>query len=121
LLPRRHHTLRFWVDNSCNPHLPLNMAFGQRLQKLRHEKQIGLKRLAPELGIDYTYLSKLERDRARPSEEVVYRVASYFGCDPDPLLLAADRIPPDIRAILRDNPDEAADYLRDRFGRVPRP
>ena len=106
-----------WVDKVVNPSHTSVMAFGTALRKLRGESGIGIKRLAPELGVSYSYLSKLESDQVRPSEELVQRVATYFDCDVDRLLLETDRVPPDILAILRDNPEEAMEFLRARFGR----
>lgn len=95
-------------------------AFGQELKRLRKRKGISLKELGPALGVDYTYLSKIENGRSVPSEELVLRMGRYFGVDHDVLLLAADRIPEDIRRILRQNPREALAYLRERFSRGPR-
>ncbi|MDP9368951.1 MAG: helix-turn-helix domain-containing protein [Chloroflexota bacterium] len=90
--------------------------FGDILRELRAKEGIGIKRLAPELGVSYTYLSKLENNQIRPSEGLVQRVASYFGCDEDRLLLAAEKVPADILRILREHPDDAIDFLRERFG-----
>ena len=91
--------------------------FGDILRELRGKAGVGIKRLAPELGVTYSYLSKLESNQIRPSEELVGRVADYFHYDRDRLLLAADKIPPEIRQILREHPDDALDFLRERFGR----
>src|ERR1700674_5024380 len=38
------------------------MEFGQLLRQLRTKTGIGIKRLAPELHVSYTYLSKLENN-----------------------------------------------------------
>ena len=92
------------------------MEFGEILRQLRHESGQGIKRLAPELGVNYSYLSKLETGAINPSAEFVSRVASYFGYDENRLLLSAGKVPDEIISILRKNPDEAIAYLRDRFG-----
>jgi transcriptional regulator with XRE-family HTH domain len=91
--------------------------FGEILRDLRGSAGIGIKRLAPELGVTYSYLSKLENNQIRPSEELVDRIASYFGYDRDRLLLSAEKVPAEILQILRDNPDDALNFLRERFGR----
>ena len=93
------------------------MAFGESLRDLRTQRGLGIKRLAPELGVSYSYLSKLEANLTRPSEDLIRRVATYFGQDEDPLFVAADRIPPDLLLILKEHPDAAAKYLRERFRR----
>ena len=93
------------------------MEFGDILHDLRGKAGVGIKRLAPHLGVSYSYLSKLESNQIKPSEELVGRIAEYFHYDPDALLLAADKIPADIRQILRDHPEDALEFLRRRFGR----
>jgi transcriptional regulator with XRE-family HTH domain len=90
--------------------------FGEILRDLRTKQGLGIKRLAPELGVTYSYLSKLENNELNPSEEFVNRVASYFSYDNSRLLLAAGKVPSDVLRILRENPDEAVEFLRERFG-----
>jgi transcriptional regulator with XRE-family HTH domain len=92
------------------------MRFGEILRQLRTARGEGIKKLAPELGVDYSYLSKLESNSVTPSAALVTRVAKYFKCDENRLLLSAGKVPADILAILRQNPDEALTYLRQRFG-----
>jgi len=93
------------------------MRFGSVLRQLRTKTGIGIKVLAPRLGVNYTYLSKLENGEVGPSEELVGRVAKYFKYDRNRLLLSAGKVPPDILDILRENPDKAIEFLRERFGR----
>lgn len=92
------------------------MKFGTILRDLRTRTGQGIKRLAPELGVNYTYLSKLENDEIRPSEELVERIAAYFNYDKDRLLLSAGKVPGEILEILREHPEEAITLLRKRFG-----
>lgn len=91
------------------------MTFGSLLRHLRYKQGFGIKKLARDLDIDYTYLSKLENDKATPSERVINKVSKYFNYNTDQLMLSADKIPEDIRQILRGNPEEALTYLRGRF------
>ena len=92
------------------------MKFGALLRQLRTKSGIAIKGLAPRLGVSYSYLSKLENEEVGPSEDLVRRVAKYFDYDRDHLLLAADKVPPEILNILRENPDEAIQFLKERFG-----
>jgi HTH-type transcriptional regulator, competence development regulator len=94
------------------------MEFGEILRSLRGKKAIGIKRLAPELGVSYSYLSKLENNEIRPSEDLVNRIAAYFHYDKDQLLLSAGKVPAEILTILREHPDDAITFLRERFGNV---
>ncbi len=92
------------------------MRFGQILRQLRGQRGQGIKKLAPDLGVNYSYLSKLESGSISPSAEFVERVADYFHYDRSKLLLSAGKVPEDVLAILRDHPDEALHFLRERFG-----
>jgi transcriptional regulator with XRE-family HTH domain len=56
------------------------------------------RQVAAELGIDFTYLSKLENDRGEPpGEETVRRLAQLFGVDPEELLAKAGKVPSELR------------------------
>ena len=68
--------------------------------------------MAPKLGVNYSYLSKLENDKAMPSARFIKRVARYFGCDEDSLYVAADKVPPDAMEAIKQRPTEAMRYLR---------
>jgi transcriptional regulator with XRE-family HTH domain len=92
------------------------MDFGSILRRLRLNSGASIKTLAPELGVNYTYLSKLENNEARPSEELVERVSKYFRYSSSELFLAAGRVPPDILEILRTHPQDAVEFLRRHFG-----
>ena len=92
------------------------MEFGSMLRQLRLSAGASIKTLAPELGVTYTYLSKLENNEARPSEELVGRVSTYFKYSSSVLFLAAGRVPPDILEILRTHPQDAVEFLRRHFG-----
>jgi len=87
-------------------------SLGKLLRQLREEHEIGIKKLAPELGVNYTYLSKLENNKARPSDQLIERIANYFNCDRDMLYVAADKVPHDAMEVIRRYPRESLQYLR---------
>ena len=64
-------------------------SFGSRIRELRYQRGIGIKRLAPELGVDYSYLSKLENEKALPSAKIIDRLSKYFDHNEDELMLLA--------------------------------
>lgn len=73
-------------------------SFGTRIQQLRREHGMTQRQVAAELGIDFTYLSKLENDRGEPpGEETVRRLAQLFGVDPEELLAKAGKVPSELR------------------------
>ena len=97
------------------------MDFGSLLKILREKSGLSIKRLAPELDVNYTYLSKLENNKVSPSEELVERVSHYFSYNKEELLLAANKIPEDVLRILRENPTEAIAFLRKEFAALGKP
>ena len=72
-------------------------SFGETIGRLRREQGLTQRLLAEELGIDFTYLSKLENDRGeRPSEKLVRALAERLGVDSEELLAQAGRVPEEI-------------------------
>lgn len=92
------------------------MKIGKKIKLLRQKKGIGIKPLAKKLDVNYTYLSKIENDKANPSKETIKRMATFFNINADELMILADKIPDDVERILKDNPKEAIEYLRRKFG-----
>jgi len=89
--------------------------FGSRLRHLRLERNLGIKKLARELRISYTYISHIERGKIRPSKDLIRRMAACFGVDQEDLLLASGRFPKDIEEILNEKPREVVIILRESF------
>jgi transcriptional regulator with XRE-family HTH domain len=92
------------------------MQFSEHLRALRSSRGLGIKQLAPALGVTYSYISKLENNGAQPSAGFVEKVSSYFECDQSDLLLSAGHVPPDIVEILKTHPQDAVQFLREHFG-----
>jgi len=93
------------------------MTFGSLLRKLRYQQDIGIKKLAAEIDVDYAYLSRIENDKIKPSERAIERISKYFNYSRDELMILGDKVPEDIRSILKENPEEAMGYLREKFAR----
>jgi transcriptional regulator with XRE-family HTH domain len=71
--------------------------FGATIQALRKAHNLTQRELAGELGIDFTYLSKLENNRGeRPSEKLVRQLADRLGADVEELLALAGRLPEEL-------------------------
>jgi HTH-type transcriptional regulator, competence development regulator len=86
--------------------------FGGRIQRLRRELGLTQRDVAGKLGIDFTYLSKLENNRGEPpSEETVRKLAEVLGADAEELLALAGRVPAELRE-LAQNDVEFARFLR---------
>lgn len=85
------------------------MTFGERLRELRKAKNLSQRALADKVGINFTYLSKVESEKLDfaqyPSEELIRKLAKALEADVDELLLLAKKIPPDIRERVIERPD----------------
>ncbi|HMP73027.1 MAG TPA: helix-turn-helix transcriptional regulator [Kiritimatiellia bacterium] len=93
-------------------------AFGSYVRKQREARLAGdsaytLRKVAGRLGIQPTYLSKVERgDVAPPSEETIKRLARDLDEDPDVLLALAGKVSADLRAVILKRPRLFAQLLR---------
>ena len=96
------------------------MDFPERLRSLRKQAQLSQRDLAERIGVDFTYLSKIENGRVEPPSEAVLRsiakqLAEALGENEiemaDGLITMAGKIPSDLAETLSRNP-EAIRFLR---------
>jgi HTH-type transcriptional regulator, competence development regulator len=75
------------------------MQFGQKLRELRNEKGLTLRALAHSVGVDFTYLSKIENGKAGylPGADTIRAMAEALGADALELLNLADKAPPEVQ------------------------
>ncbi len=89
-----------------------DVTFGQRIRALRKELRLSQRELAERVGIDFTYLSKIENGRGEPpSEAVIKKLAVHLSADAHDLIVLAGKIPSDLATVLVDHPEELA-HLR---------
>jgi transcriptional regulator with XRE-family HTH domain len=85
------------------------MTLGQKIKALRKAKGLSQRTVAAEVGINFTYLSKIENDKvdfaAFPSEETIRKLAKVLEADVDELLLMAEKIPDHIRQRVLERPE----------------
>ena len=90
------------------------MPFPERLRELRKAARLSQRALAVQVGVDFTYLSKIENGRVEPpSEGVLQRIAKELagelGMDEtelaDELITLAGKIPSDLAETLSRNPE----------------
>ena len=85
------------------------MKFGNRLRQIRMGHGLSQRELATRVGINFTYLSKIENDRLDfsqfPSEATILKLAQALETDEEELLLLAEKIPKAIRKRIVERPD----------------
>ena len=87
--------------------------FGQKIRRLRKAKQITQSELADAIGVDFTYISKMEngKDVRLPSEATIRRLATFLDTDADTLILSAKKVPQNLQETIVDD-KLAVDFLR---------
>jgi HTH-type transcriptional regulator, competence development regulator len=78
--------------------------YGSYLNSLRTARNITQRELAEIVGVDYTYISKVENEVVEPpSYNTTVKIARALGVDEDVLLLRFGRVPEDIQEYLGSN------------------
>lgn len=86
--------------------------FGPLLRKLRIAAGRTQRQLADDVGVDFSYLSKIETEKLPPpSEDKILIIARVLKQDTETLLRAARRVPSDFQSRLDDLPPEASVIL----------
>ena len=92
--------------------------FGGYLRKKREKLRGGdarfsVRQLAARVGIEPSYLSKIERgEQAPPSEAKIVALAEVLDEDPDVLLAMAGKVSSDLQEAIRKRPQLFAELIR---------
>lgn len=93
--------------------------FGDHLRKLREQRRVGdarfsVRQLAVRVGVEPSYLSKVERgQQPPPSEKTILAIAAELGEDPDVLLALAGKVSGDLQAVILRRPKLFAELIRE--------
>jgi transcriptional regulator with XRE-family HTH domain len=86
----------------------------QRESKLASDPGFSVRRLAQRIGIEPSYLSKIERGEAPPpSEATVLKLAAALEFDADVLLALAGKVATDLQEAIRRRPRLFARLIRE--------
>jgi len=93
--------------------------FGRYLRKKREKRREGdpafsVRQVAERVGLEPSYLSKIERgEEAPPSEEKIRALAEDLEEDPDVLLALAGKVSADLQEIIRKRPALFGELIRE--------
>lgn len=70
------------------------LSIGEQIRKLREDQGLPLRKVAAELDIDQSILSKIERGERKASKEQIIMIAKIFNVDEKELLInyLSDRV-----------------------------
>ena len=87
----------------------------ERREALRErDRRYSVRQVAERVGIQPSYLSKVERGEASPpSEETLVRLARELEVDPDVLLAMAGKVSSDLLEVIRRRPLLFAELIRE--------
>jgi len=93
-------------------------SFGAYVRKCREERRrsdraFSVRKVAGALGVQPSYISKVELGQVGPpSEATTRRLAEVLGEDPDVLLALAGKVSSDLQEVIRKRPRLFADLIR---------
>lgn len=75
----------------------MNQTFGQLLKNIRRDKGVSQRDLAEKVGIDFSYISKIENDRLPPpAADTIIRISKILGVSEEVLLSNSKKISSDM-------------------------
>lgn len=78
--------------------------FGEIIKEARKHKKITQRELADKIGVDFTYISKIETGALDPpSELVINKISNILEIDNSKLFLAARKVPTDFKNTIMDD------------------
>ncbi len=85
------------------------MRFGPRIRELRKAKNLSLRTLGDQVGVSFTYISKIENEKLDfgdyPGDELISKLSKALECDLDELLILAKKVPEKIKDRVLERPD----------------
>lgn len=86
--------------------------FGEYLKKVRQSNKMSQRELAQQVGVDFTYISKIENGAMpAPSEETIKKIASALNEDANRMILLAKKIPTGFQEVIHQH-EELPAFLR---------
>ena len=99
-----------------------NRGFGSFVRQRREalkadDRRFSVRRVADRIGVQPSYLSKIERGQVPPpSEATIVRLARELTIDPDVLLALAGKVSSDLQEAIRWRPRLFAELIRELKG-----
>lgn len=100
------------LNSNYGTMMSMNQSFGQALRDLRRAKGVTQRGLAEKVGVDFSYISKIENDRLRPpAADTIVKICEALEAQPDALLALTGKIPSEVKETLGSSP-AAMQFIR---------
>jgi len=82
------------------------MTFGQKLKQFRRAKSVSQRELAAAVGVDFSYISKIENDKLPPpAADTILKISTALGIDSESLISESGKLPSNIKKMVTNNPE----------------
>lgn len=75
---------------------------GNRLKQLRGQKHVAARRMSTELGQNNTYINRIERHKAFPSQQGFLYICEYLGVSPSEFWATDNENPIEMRELIEN-------------------
>lgn len=93
-----------------------NRSFGNKIWQSRRKKKLSQREVANLIGVDHTYLSKLENDRVEPSPKIIDALAKHLDLNAEELTYLAGKMTQEdseaFEELIKANPQEMVALFR---------
>jgi len=77
------------------------ITYGQLLKELRRQKGVAQRDLAERVGVDFSYISKLENDRLQPpAADTTIKICEVLGVPHEMLLFLSKKVSTEIQGVI---------------------
>lgn len=93
------------------------MGFGSYVRALREKRKkddpsYSLRKIAQAIKVTPSYLSQLESEQVKPSDEMIISLSKILGEDPDTLFIRAGRVSPGCIKIISKHPEPFVSLIK---------
>lgn len=79
----------------------MKITFGQTLKEIRRAKDVSQRELAEKVGVDFSYISKLENDRMPPpAAETIVKLAEALDVPAEVLLANSGKVSSELKDVI---------------------
>lgn len=83
----------------------MEQKFGTLLKEVRRSKQVSQRELADRVGVDFTYISKIENNRlAPPAADTIVKICEALNVPSEVLLAQAGKVSSDMKDAITSSP-----------------